>query len=99
MEELRTNLLDCLGVSQMDRLLHLKIVVFIHQEKVNLLTVSAEKQCNSHKSISENWRQTGFGSGTGKLGGAPTCSGPLGLPSQLNGCAAGRQTPEDQVWA
>lgn len=53
------NLLDCLHVSQMDRLLHLKVVVFIHQEKANLLTVSAEKQRNCLKSITENWRQTG----------------------------------------
>lgn len=52
------NLLDCLHVSQMDRLLQLKVVVFIHHEKANLLTISAEKQCNRLKSISENWRQS-----------------------------------------
>lgn len=62
MEVVRTNLLDCLGVSQMDRLLHLKVEVFIHKEKVNLPTVSAEKQRNCHKSITENWRKSGFGS-------------------------------------
>lgn len=56
------NLLDCLDVSQRDRLLDLKVVVFIHQEKINLLIISVEKQCYCHKSITENWRQTGFGS-------------------------------------
>lgn len=106
------NLLDCLDVSQMDRLLHLKVVVFIHQEKVNLLTISAEKQCTCHKSITENWGQTGFGSkrqlneigdreimGLSLTCSAPTCSGQLGLSSQPNECAAGRQTLEDQVRA
>lgn len=106
------NLLDCLDVSQMDCLLHLKVVVFIRQEKVNLLTISAEKQCNCHQSITENWRQTEFGSkrqlneigdremmGLSLATSAPTCSGQLGLSSQLNECAAGRQTLEDQVWA
>lgn len=106
------NLHDCLDISQMDHLLHLKVVVFIHQNKANLLTISTEKQSNCHKSITENWRQTGFGSkrqlneigdreimGFSLTSSTPTYSGQLGFSSQLNECAAGRQTLEDPVWA
>lgn len=56
----RIHLLDGPDVSQMDRLLHLKVEVFLHEDEVDLLAIPAEKQRHGHKSIAKNWSQAGF---------------------------------------
>lgn len=70
------NLLDGADVSQMHRLLHLKVVVFLHKEEVDLLTIPAEKQRGGHK----NWSQAGLEETCGFISAFPPVVGRSDLP-------------------
>lgn len=101
MDAVGIHLLDGPDVSQMERLLHLKVEVFLLEDEVDLLAIPAGEQ----RDVTNPSLGTGTKPGLRKPVGLslrrsfPTCSGRLGPPSPLSGCVALRQTPEDQVWA
>lgn len=61
MKVMWTYLLDGLDVSQIDDLLHLKVVVFIQAQEVNLLSISTDKKQHNiykkkmHQTSVPNW--------------------------------------------
>lgn len=60
MDTVRIHLLDGPDVAQMERLLHVKVEVFLHEDEVDLLAIPAEKRRDGIKSIAKNWSRAGF---------------------------------------